>query len=144
MCRVGQGQRRRLRRHERGQSIVELALVLPVLLVLALGAADLARLFSVEVGIANAAREGASYSSHHPTDPVSTVQRHVLAEFGQAAICDGANEITGITLRQRHAPNPPGGSEVAVTVSYRFVLNTPVPMGWTTITITRTADMLVI
>jgi Flp pilus assembly protein TadG len=51
-----------------GQSLVEFALVLPVLLLLVLGAMDFARMFSTKITLTNAAREGANYLSRHPDD----------------------------------------------------------------------------
>jgi Flp pilus assembly protein TadG len=54
--------------HPAGQSLVEFALVLPVLLLLVLGAMDLARMFSTKITLTNAAREGANYLSRHPDD----------------------------------------------------------------------------
>lgn len=53
-------QRRRVpRRHRLGQGLVELALVLPILLVILLGALDLGRVFFAYAAISNAAYEAA-------------------------------------------------------------------------------------
>ena len=52
----------------RGQSLVEFAIILPVLLLVILGAMDFARLFTTKIVLTNAAREGASYLSNHPAD----------------------------------------------------------------------------
>jgi Flp pilus assembly protein TadG len=51
-----------------GQSLVEFALVLPVLLLLILGAVDFGRLFSTKISLTNAAREGANYLARNPGD----------------------------------------------------------------------------
>ncbi len=48
-----------LRRHPRGQSLVEFALVLPMLLVLLLGLADFGRVFAAGITVEAAARDGA-------------------------------------------------------------------------------------
>jgi len=53
-------------RHFHGQSIIEFALVLPVLLLLIVGAMDFARLFTTKIVLTNAAREGANYLSRNP------------------------------------------------------------------------------
>jgi Flp pilus assembly protein TadG len=45
----------------RGQSLVEFAIILPILLLLVLGAMDFARLFSAKIVLTNAAREGVNY-----------------------------------------------------------------------------------
>ncbi len=61
---------RRIRRHRahlsRGQSLVEFALILPVLLVIVLGAVDLGRVYLSTINLQNAAKEGAFFGSRHP------------------------------------------------------------------------------
>lgn len=52
----------------RGQSLVEMALLLPILLVLIIGAIEFGRLFYTKIVITNAAREGAYYLSTHISD----------------------------------------------------------------------------
>jgi Flp pilus assembly protein TadG len=44
---------------ERGQALVELALLLPILVFSLIGGADLARAYSAQLGVQNAARAGA-------------------------------------------------------------------------------------
>ena len=51
----------------RGQALVELALILPVFLLLFASALDLGRLFYSQITIANAAKEGALEASRNPT-----------------------------------------------------------------------------
>jgi Flp pilus assembly protein TadG len=59
----------RLRRPgQRGQAIVELAIVAPVLLVLMLLAVDFGRLFFSFVAVQNASREATSYAAMHAAD----------------------------------------------------------------------------
>lgn len=55
-----------------GQSVVEFALVVPILLLILAGAIDLGRAFYAYVAVENAAKEGALYGARHP-------------------LCDGAN-----------------------------------------------------
>jgi hypothetical protein len=57
---------RRPRRRHRGQSLVEFALVTPILLLIFAGAADLGRAFYAYVAIENAAKEGALFGSRIP------------------------------------------------------------------------------
>jgi Flp pilus assembly protein TadG len=54
-------------RRSRGQSIVELAIIAPVVLLLLAAALDLGRLFYSQITIANAAREGALAAAQDPT-----------------------------------------------------------------------------
>ncbi len=55
-------------RAKNGQSIVEFALILPIILLLIMGALDLGRAFFMKIALINAAREGASYLAYHPAD----------------------------------------------------------------------------
>ena len=55
-------------RPPQGQSLVEFALLLPMLLLLILGAMDFSRLFTTKIVLTNAAREGANYLSLFPSD----------------------------------------------------------------------------
>jgi uncharacterized protein (UPF0333 family) len=50
------------------QALVEFALVLPLLLLLILGAMDFGRMFYTKMILTNAAREGANYLAYFPED----------------------------------------------------------------------------
>src|SRR6266704_4369570 len=52
----------------RGQSLVEMAVAFPLLLLLVAGALDLAHAYSVSSIVANAVREGARYGATQPND----------------------------------------------------------------------------
>src|SRR5438874_4636894 len=54
----------------RGQAIVETALLLPILMLLVMGTADLARVFYYSIAITNAAREAARQGTYF--DPTAT------------------------------------------------------------------------
>jgi Flp pilus assembly protein TadG len=55
----------RLRHNEKGQSIVEIALTLPILATLLLGAAEFARLAYAAIEVSNAAKAGVAYASQN-------------------------------------------------------------------------------
>jgi Flp pilus assembly protein TadG len=55
-------------RDERGSSVVEMIVVLPLFLLLLLGAVDLGRAFFLEIEVAGAAHAGAIYGSQYPND----------------------------------------------------------------------------
>lgn len=57
------------RRSREGQAIVETALLLPILMLLVMGSADLGRVFYYSIAVTNAAREGARQGTYY--DPVS-------------------------------------------------------------------------
>lgn len=65
---IPRGNRSDVERSKEGQSLVELALCMPLLLLLMLGTLDVGRLFFDYVELRNAVREGAGYGSHFPTD----------------------------------------------------------------------------
>lgn len=98
-----------------GQSLVEFALVIPLLLVILLGVADLGRAFYYTSAIANAARAGAAYAA--ATGPSAT------ANNIKARVC---NE-TGFVAYSA-TPDCPGldaaavfdAGRVTVTVTYDF------------------------
>ena len=78
----------RSRRGERGQAVLELALVLVLLLLLLAGAADFGRAFYSYGVITNACREGARYGSHFP---------HLSAGIRQATKDEAAG--SGVVLQ---------------------------------------------
>ncbi|MGI8914932.1 MAG: TadE/TadG family type IV pilus assembly protein [Chloroflexota bacterium] len=65
---------------QRGQSVVELALILPILITLALGTVDLGRLFYYDVQFQSALREAARYAAKNAGVSNSTLQTIVQNE----------------------------------------------------------------
>src|SRR3989475_6081649 len=60
----------RLRYCKKGQAIVETALLLPILMLLVMGTADLGRVFYYSIAVTNAAREAARQGTYF--DPISS------------------------------------------------------------------------
>lgn len=58
---------------QKGQALVELALTLPLILLLILGAVDFGRMFYHKIVITNAAREGANYLSRNHDEITETL-----------------------------------------------------------------------
>jgi len=58
---------------KRGQAIVETALLLPILMLLVMGSADLGRVFYYSIAVTNAAREAARQGTYY--DPVSNTNK---------------------------------------------------------------------
>ena len=84
----------------RAQALVEFALLLPILLVLILGAMDLGRIFYVKTVLTNAAREGANTLSRYPTDNTTGYNRTLAAIQAEGnssgvTIADGEVTYTG-------------------------------------------------
>lgn len=128
------------RARTRGQSLVELALILPVLLLLFASALDLGRLFYSQITISNAAKEGALEAARNPalfdsTQPCDATTNRV--------ICRVINEATGsfysispsdvsLTCSPSPCPASPAISNtVTVTVNGHFTLVTPILAAFT-------------
>ena len=75
----------RIRKDHKGQSLVEFALILPILLILVLGAMDIGRLFFTKMVITNAAREGANHLAYHPGD-ISGMQAVIAQEADSSTV----------------------------------------------------------
>lgn len=118
------------RRAEAGQSLVELAFGMIVLLILLLGLLDLGRLFYTLVALRNAAGEGALYGSLNPACRTSS----------DGATCADPNNIayrathespSGLVNWSAAAVNtdrPQGasiGDPITVTVTYTYTIFTP-------------------
>lgn len=80
------------RRCQRGQAFVEFALVLPIMLLILLIAADFGRLFFSYVQVTNAAREGANYASLHAADSPFDLAAYVS---GAANAANGEANVQG-------------------------------------------------
>lgn len=102
---------------EKGQSLVEFALVLPILLLLLFGIVDFGRIFHVYLTMDHAGREAARAASIGKDD---TTIKNTAVNFG---------ESIGIKFEQVGV-NPEGtrhsGDEVEITIVYPFKFLTPI------------------
>lgn len=114
------------RMNRRGQALVEVAIVAPLLLLLLGVSADFGRVFFISNTVTNAAREGALFASHHAAEysldagvtldsnTRSIIQQEERGSF-LAIQCPGALQIT-ISRSGAVVSGPPGIDEtVAVT-----------------------------
>lgn len=136
---VLRGQRRH-RASSRGQSLVELALILPVLLLLFASALDLGRLYYSQITINNAAKEGALEASRNPTSfdagqPCDATSNRVIclvineAKGSFYSITPGD---VGLTCSPSPCPSTPHvGDTVTVKVTGKFTLVTPLLASFT-------------
>ena len=79
------------------QSLVEVALLLPILLLLVLGAIDFGRLFMTKFILTNSAKEGATYISYYAnkvTDPWTALYTVVKEEALSSGVSVSDEEIT--------------------------------------------------
>lgn len=120
----------------RGQSLVELALVTPILLLLLLAAIDLGRVFYVKIAVANSAREGAIMAAQDP----SSWSSGAACSSSNKVMCAALRESTGswvtitpsdVTLICHGACSSTYGNRAKVTVTGHFSLLTPLLSGFT-------------
>ncbi len=85
---------RSLQRAQQGQAMVEMALVLPIFLLLVMGIIEFGVLFGAQLSLENCAREGARYAAIHGNqadiaesvaayvgDPAFTTQHNISVNF---------------------------------------------------------------
>jgi len=117
---------------ESGQSVVEIAFSLTILLLLAMGIGDLGRAYFTYVALGNAAGEGASYGSFYPGCPTAgsgtscadpdNVDYRARHESQQGLI--DTSQITSVDVQFSHSP-PSIGDTITVTVNYKYYWITP-------------------
>lgn len=123
-----------MEKRQRGQGLVEFALVLPIVLVLVLGVFNFAYFFTVHASLVNAAREGVRYGMVHPEDAAGICSRVAEQVFltepdlskitltyedtGATRTCDAPDAIdTGSIL--------PGDHKVSVRIEHDLPALTP-------------------
>lgn len=74
---------------------MEFALLLPLLLLLVVGAIEFGRLFFIKIALTNAAREGAYYLSTHPSDFSAGTAPETLKAVHAEALNSGIPVISG-------------------------------------------------
>ena len=130
-------QRHRRRPRSRGQSIVELALILPVLMLLVAATLDLGRIFYSQITVSNAAREGAVEASSNPTSFIADTACNTTTN---RVMCRVINEAKGsfVTVSTSDvamtcSPSCTSGSghTATVTVTGHFRLLTPLMAAFT-------------
>jgi Flp pilus assembly protein TadG len=78
-----------LRQHTAGQSMVEFALILPLMVLIVLGIFELGRAFFAYIAISNAAREGVRMYTFNPeTTTYEKIQQTVRDEIGNSTVVD--------------------------------------------------------
>ncbi len=140
-------------RRSAGQALVELAIVLPVFLLLTMAAIDLGRIFFAQISVANSAREGAyeaSYGGSYNAGTACGSTNSVMC----AILNEAQGSLTIVPADVVRTCSPAGGcaagaygEAVTIKVTGHFDLLTPmlaVFFGGTNITFssTATADMI--
>ncbi|MGQ9553343.1 MAG: TadE/TadG family type IV pilus assembly protein [Anaerolineae bacterium] len=103
------------RRVDRGQNLVELAIVMPLLLLILMGVIDLGRAFHAYIVEENAAREAARYGASHPSQltGADSAEERAITEATNAGISPVTVNVQKLS-----------GSDTTIqaTVSYQFSL----------------------
>jgi Flp pilus assembly protein TadG len=110
--------------HSPAQALMEGALILPILLILILGAMDFGRLYYTKIVITNAAREGASYYATNQVCKTSCTYSACSAGLKTVAVEAGAS--SGVTVVASEITLPgvcaASGSSSSVTVTKSVTL----------------------
>jgi Flp pilus assembly protein TadG len=126
--------RLRAMRDDLGQSLVELALLLPILVFGLIGAADLARAFALQLAVQNGARAGAeAYAIDFTPTPAEAIAR-ARDEMARTPGMNASGTVVTVTVAQADGSTlcltPPTIAEpcfVTVNVKYTFYTIVPWP-----------------
>lgn len=106
----------------RGSAVVELAIVLPFVVVVVFGCVDFGQFGSVWVALTNAARTGAEYGANHELTP--TTQNQWEADIRAAATEEMAEtpgfDAEALQISVDVSVDPDGSQRVSVGASYEF------------------------
>ena len=128
------------RRRERGQSLVETAIVFPILLLLLAAVVDFGRAFDAYIVLTNAAREGARWGSVNPELTEEQVKQIVIDDvLGSGTNITNWSSFGADNVEVAGQADP--SEEVTVTVTYEFRLWFTGLIGWDTVTLTKTSVM---
>lgn len=119
-----------------GAATVELAFLLPFLMILALGVVDFCRLFYYSVTITDCAFNGALYLSN--TAPTS---QSPYTSVTAAALAEAGNLNPQPTVNSASINDSDGNPAVTCTVSYTFNSISPFPMIPNSVALSRTVQM---
>lgn len=105
---------------ERGQALLETAMVLPIVLLIAVGIFEFGRAFQTWQILTNGAREGARIAVL-PGTPVSDVQSRVVTYLHQGQLPDATTDMVAVDQAVTMTISPTAtASASVVTVNYPF------------------------
>ena len=110
-----------MRRGERGQSLVEMAISLTIILLLLTGAVDFSFAYFSFTAMQDAAQEGALYGSINPTDTAGIITRVRRASSNPVDLADADLVDVVVTLSEDAC----SGNEVRVNVIYDYPISMP-------------------
>lgn len=130
--------------NERGQSLVEFAVILPLLLLIVLGTVDLGMGFKTYIALTNAAREGVRWISIYPSDQTGAKAR-IAEEAERVGLEDGIFVDGGYTVS--FSPNQSdydAGDKVTVNIDYEYEMLFGAITGLPAIPFTASSTMVVL
>ena len=113
---------------ERGQSLVEFTLMVSIIMILMLGMLDLGRAFFTFLAMQDAAGEGASFASVHPTwvdDDDNDDPNNVTYRVRNSAPTGTLVDMNTAIVTVADAGSPDIGSLITVTLTANYQLVTP-------------------
>ncbi|WP_249869047.1 TadE family protein [Oceanobacillus saliphilus] len=111
-----------MKKGEKGQSLVETALILPILLMIIFGITDFGRIFHAYLTLDHAGREAARVATVGAEDNLIKTK---IREATSGLI----EEELNITILPVGKENRPSGSDVTITLTYPVEFLTPF-VGW--------------
>lgn len=130
----------RKRRKSRGQSIVEFAILLPLMVLILALAADFGRAFTAYIAISSAAREGAAYAMMSTTNANDTPKVKAAALADASSIWGKAPTVNNPVISK----DAQGYDRVSVTVTYNFDTIISIPPIPKSVALNRTVSMRII
>mgnify|MGYP002387272685 FL=1 len=110
---------RRGRHFHAGQSLVEFALMLPILVLILIGVFDLGRAFHALITINNSGREAARYGTLHPSS-VAGMQAAAIQEAANSGIDIVSGDVAITCAATNSAPPCPRDTAIVVQINYSY------------------------
>ena len=115
------GRRHSATHHERGQSLVEFALVVPVMMLVLLGIADLGRIYTTMMNVESAAREAADFGTTLGAAHWSAATKDITTAEMERRACVAASNLPD------YAGDDPSGTTVTCTnPSFSYCVTTSI------------------
>lgn len=128
---------------ERGQSLVEFAIILPLLLVLTLGTIDIGMGFKTYIALTNASREGVRSITIYPSNQ-ALAEARIRGEASAVGLSDAPLAERSYTVS--FSPGGPyvAGTKVTVSVLHEYQLLFGIIPGISAIPFTASSTMVVL
>jgi Flp pilus assembly protein TadG len=124
----------RARTEDLGQSVVELALLLPILAFLMLGGADIARAYAIQLAVQNGARAGAEAAAVDQSPTIDKASARARDEMGRTPGMDASAPTVDVSLARSdgttcaNPPTPISPCFATVRIRHTFRTITPWPL----------------